>query len=172
MSTATASEQKCPPRPGRQQRLRSLLGNELRRGLQPRELALACALGATIGVMPVVWGTSLLCILLAALLRWNQAVVQLANYLSLPLHVSLFLPFFIGGERLFATRLLPHDTERLTELLRHSPGLFLQQFWQANLQALVVWGIVTPLLFFATFLLSGLCLKRLRPTPEIEQSTA
>ncbi|PLY01449.1 MAG: phosphatidylserine decarboxylase [Desulfuromonas sp.] len=129
-------------------------------------------LGATVGVMPVIWGTSLLCILLAALLRWNQAVVQLANCLTLPLHISLFVPFFIGGERFFATHLLPNDTERLTELLSHSPGLFLQQFWQANLQALVVWGITTPLLFSATFLLSGLCLKRLRPTPESGQSTA
>ncbi len=72
----------------------------LRQGLSAHQLALAMALGATIGILPTLWGTSLLCFLLAGLLRLNHLTVQTVNYLVFPLQIILFVPFSLWGQSL------------------------------------------------------------------------
>ena len=133
--------------------LRRQLSEQLKQGLGPRDLALALALGATVGLMPLVWGTSLLCIVLAACLRLNQVVVQVANYLVYPLQIVLFLPVLFWAQQLFGSFLMPDDVGGLVDLIKHAPGQFLLQFWQVNLQALLVWLILSPLIFAMSFAL-------------------
>ena len=142
-------------------RLGALLTTQLRQGLQPRQITLALAVGATIGVLPVIWGTSVICCLLAYGLRLNQAIVQLANYLVFPLQILLFIPYLQGGEKLFSTDLLPTNPESFLEQIQTSPWEFIQQFWQINLQAAAVWLITTPLLFLSLFFLSFVLVSRL-----------
>lgn len=140
MFTATVSDKM-----GRKMRLKALLTSQLKQGLSPHQLSLAFALGVTIGIMPLVWGTSLLCIFLAGAFRLNQAVVQCANYLVYPLQILLFIPYLAGGDYLFATALLPADNSALLESIRTQPELFFRNFPQANIQALAVWLISAPL---------------------------
>lgn len=126
-------------------RIKALLTSQLQQGLSPHQLSLAFALGVTIGTMPLIWGSSLLCIFLAGAFRLNQAVVQCANYLVYPLQILLFVPYLAGGDSLFATALLPADSSALLESIRTQPGLFFRNFPQANIQALAVWLISAPL---------------------------
>jgi uncharacterized protein (DUF2062 family) len=73
----------------------------LQSGITPQKLALTVILGTCVGTMPVLWGTSLICVLLATVLRLNQGAMQAVNYLCYPLQIALFIPFCHMGESLF-----------------------------------------------------------------------
>jgi hypothetical protein len=51
--------------------------------------------------MPLVWGTTIICILLAYLFGLNQVALQAVNYLLYPLQLTLLIPLFKLGNRLF-----------------------------------------------------------------------
>jgi len=51
----------------------------LRQGVTPEKLAFSSAVGASLGVFPVLGTTSLLCVLAAAVWRLNQVGIQVAN---------------------------------------------------------------------------------------------
>jgi len=134
-------------------RIRDLLRALLAQGVTPRQLALAMAVGAAIGCMPLVWGTSLLCVSVAAVLRLNQVVVQAANYLVYPLQILLFLPYLKAGRWLFSGSDAGQlQLGSLLLYLREAPLQFLHAFWLLNLQALFVWLITLPLLGAVAFL--------------------
>ncbi|NOY14358.1 MAG: DUF2062 domain-containing protein, partial [Deltaproteobacteria bacterium] len=145
--------------PGIKAQLIGLLQQEM----QPRRLALALALGVTVGLLPSIWGSSLLCILLAFVCRLNPLLVQLANYIVYPLQICLFLPYFKFGGFLFADKKLPANLDIFLENLRDSPLQTLEQYWQANLQALFAWLLTVPLLLSGSFLLALLLIARLNP---------
>ena len=75
----------------------------LRQGISPRRLALTLALGFAIGCIPVVGLPTLLCALLALVLRLNLPAIQAANYAVMPLQLVLIAPFVRMGEQLFAS---------------------------------------------------------------------
>lgn len=70
-------------------------------GMTPQKLALTLCLGSALGIMPLLWGTSLLCILLAHLFGLNHLALQSVNYLLFPLQLALLIPFFKLGSWLF-----------------------------------------------------------------------
>ena len=72
-----------------------------RAGLSPQKLALTVCIGIAFGTMPLVWGTSVICVVLAHLFRLNQLALQSVNYLLYPLQLALLLPFFRLGAWLF-----------------------------------------------------------------------
>lgn len=162
MSTVTVSEIRLPGT-GSFAKLKIQLSSLLRQGCQPRQLSLALALGITIGLLPTVWGTSLICILLAYLCRLNQLAVQLANYLIYPLQILLFIPYFQGGELLFASNNLPADFDLWFETLQSAPLAVLEQYWQANLQAACAWLLSAPLLMAGSYFLAHALIGQLGP---------
>lgn len=157
MSTVTVSNRAVPGL----NRLKNLLIDLLQQGLQPQRLALALAVGATIGLLPTIWGTSLLCLLCAGPLRLNQLVVQLANFLVCPLQIMLFLPYLNFGEQLFRSQLLPHNSALLWQQLQAAPLATLENYWQANLQAACIWLLSAPLLLALIYLFALLLVKQL-----------
>ena len=70
-------------------------------GLTPQKLALTFCLGTAIGILPLVWGTTLICLLLAHVFRLNHVALQSVNYLLYPVQLALLAPFFKLGEWLF-----------------------------------------------------------------------
>jgi len=82
-------------------RARALAGRVVQGGLTPRKLALTLCLGTAVGVMPLLWGTTILCALCAVKLKLNQGAVQAVNYFCYPLQLALLLPFCRLGEFLF-----------------------------------------------------------------------
>jgi len=73
----------------------------LQGGLTPQKLSLTLCLGIGIGAMPLLWGTTILCVALAGVFKLNQGALQAVNYCCYPLQLALFLPLCRLGERLF-----------------------------------------------------------------------
>lgn len=70
-------------------------------GLTPQKIALTLCIGTALGIMPLVWGTTLICFLLAYLFRLNHVALQSVNYLLYPVQLALLVPFFKLGAWLF-----------------------------------------------------------------------
>jgi hypothetical protein len=70
-------------------------------GLTPDKLALTLCLGVTIGVLPVPWGATVLCVVCGYIFRLNQVALQTVNYLAYPLQIALLIPFSLLGNKLF-----------------------------------------------------------------------
>lgn len=112
-------------------------------GLTPQKLALTLCIGTALGVMPLLWGTSLICIMLAHLFRLNQVALQSVNYLLYPLQLALLVPFFKLGGRLFpwGPPLSPHV---LSTLIRNPGPSSLHILGWITLKSLAAW-LVTAL---------------------------
>lgn len=151
MSTTIASELPATGGPGR---LRRLVIELCCSGLDDHSAALAIALGTTLGLLPLPWGTSLLCALLAWLLRLNQPLAQALNYLCYPLQIALYLPFCKLGIRCFAADdfavALPADWKGLAARAGELAG----GLWQANLYGLGAWLGCSALLLPGTYLIA------------------
>lgn len=160
MFTATVSDLRFPGGK-RLKRLNAELRQRLQQGMQPQQIALTLALGATIGLLPTLWGTSLICLLLAWLLGLNHVLMQVANYLVYPLQILLFLPYFRFGQQLFACSSLPENLDHLCASLRSNPGMLLEQYWRANLHAVCAWLMTVPLLLSCCYPLARLILRRM-----------
>ncbi len=135
--------------------LRQLLGQ----GSSPRRLALSVAIGITVGLAPLIWGTSLLCILLAWRLRLNPVAMQIGNCVCYPLQIALFVPFLLAGQKLsLATSTFPPELWQTA--LAGGPEMFIRSFWQANLYALGIWFLLSPLCLVVSYLSLQVVLKR------------
>jgi len=134
-------------------RLKAALRSLMKQGLSRRKLALTLALGVTLGVLPTVWGTTLACALIATALRLNQVVIQLANYLSYPLQILLFVPFVQLGQRLFGPSPTSMAFGDLLAGFQHDPGGTLQSLGGANLKAIGAWTLLAPLMTLGLYLL-------------------
>lgn len=122
-------------------RLRIRLRAALRQGLTPHKLALTLAMGITLGVLPTVWGTSLLCVLAAWMLRLNQPLMQLVNYLVFPLQILLFVPFLQLGQNLFGEGPQPLTQDWAPQNLLAEPLQTLRLAGEANLMAVAAWAL-------------------------------
>ena len=117
----------------------------MRSGLSPQKLALTICLGIAAGVFPIFWGTTFLCIAIAAVFRLNHAVIQVVNYFAYPLQVALFLPYCRLGEKI-----LPWGPAASSEIFSSAlHGHFVTSIsligW-ATLKAASAWLVTTPLL--------------------------
>ncbi len=117
----------------------------LRGGVTPRRMAWSLALGIVLGINPSVGLTTLLVIVLAWTLGLNQIASQIGVHAVAPFHVLLFIPFIELGVHLFRTSSLPMNRRQL-EHLSHHPLRLVQNIWQWEWHALIVWGIVAAVL--------------------------
>lgn len=108
-------------------------------GLTPGKMALTLCLGAAIGILPLIWGTSLICVVLAYLFRLNHVALQSVNYLLYPLQLALLLPFFKLGERLFSWG--PQVPPDIYSTLIHDPGSSLRILCWVTLKSIAAWGV-------------------------------
>jgi uncharacterized protein (DUF2062 family) len=83
------------------QKYRNLIKNIFVRGVSPKKLALTISLGIFIGTIPVLWGSTLICVVLAFLFRLNQLSIQAANFLVYPLQLVLIVPLYRIGASIF-----------------------------------------------------------------------
>lgn len=114
----------------------------MKSGITPGQLAIAFALGVVIGIIPLLGSTTLICCLLAFSLRLNMAALQLVSYLMFPLQLLLFIPFFKAGGYFFEPMDIPLSVTQISEMASENFWGTIQQFWFANLQALLVWLII------------------------------
>jgi uncharacterized protein (DUF2062 family) len=122
-------------------------------GLTPRKIALTLCLGGAIGTMPLLWGTTVLCMVLAYLFKLNQAALQSVNYLLYPLQLALLLPFYTLGAWLFPWG--PPLPPRLISSLLDNPGtLSLEIIGWITVKSLAAWLVTAlPLALLAYLIL-------------------
>jgi uncharacterized protein (DUF2062 family) len=124
---------------------------QLTQGLAPEKLALTIAIGFVIAVIPVIGTTTVLCTAAAIILRLNQPVIQMINYLSAPLQIICILPWIRAGELLFRAESLKLSPSEVVNLVTTQPGLAISTLWVSTLHATVAWLVAAPLLGLAIY---------------------
>jgi uncharacterized protein (DUF2062 family) len=143
-----------------QRRIADPVVAQLTQGITPEKLALTVAIGGACGLFPIFGTTTLLCFLVALILRLNQPIVQLLNQALWPVHVPAILLCVRFGEFLFGVPYQPHFIREMYRLLawKHSLGFwanvtafdanlaeFFRQFAPTALHAIAAWALLTPL---------------------------
>jgi len=123
----------------------------MRQGVTPRELALSVALGVTIGLIPVLGVSTLLCALAALLLKLNMPAIQIVNYLLAPLQLILIIPLLRLGERLAGSPPFPVTLESATALFSQSVVHAIQVLATAIAHATLAWLVLAPLLIIGLY---------------------
>jgi len=113
----------------------------LRRGAEPEKLAWSLALGAVVGVNPLIGSTTLLALALASVFRLNLVASQVGNHAMYPLEIALFPVFIKLGSLVFATRGLPLNGPALWTAVRQHPWDTTRVLWLWEWHALVVWAV-------------------------------
>jgi uncharacterized protein (DUF2062 family) len=125
----------------------------LRMGASPKKLAWSIAIGLLIGINPILGSTTLLCLLVAFLLRLNVAASQLANHVVYPLELMLVIPFIHVASRVFHTAPMPLSAAALMRSAREHPLELTRQLWLWEWHAFLLWAIIAavaiPLVAFA-----------------------
>ena len=133
-------------------RFGEIIRNSLTQGISPRKLALTVVLGIIVGILPIVWGSTLVCVILAFMLGLNHAAIQAANYLAYPLQIALFLPFHHLGARIFPWG-PSFSIEALLKGFRQDFAGSIALILLATLKALAAWLLTAPALAVLLYLL-------------------
>lgn len=144
-------------------RLIDPLYSVLKQGITPKKLALSSALGAMLGVFPILGITSLLCFSVATVGRLNQIGIQVANYAVYPLQILLLLPFIRLGEFLFQAPPLPLSVNQIVDLVEIDVWIAMQTLWRTGLYAICAWALVSPLLTLLVYKILILLFKKMLP---------
>lgn len=128
-----------------QRRVIAPIVRQLQQGCTADLLALTIALGAVLGVFPILGSTTILCGTAAIWLRLNQPVMQVVNYLAYPLQLALLIPFYRAGETLFLKPHTPLSIPMLLERFQAGALQFLRDFSLVALQGIAVWMLVAPI---------------------------
>lgn len=115
-------------------------------GMSVNKISLCIALGAALGIFPVIGSTTLLCTIAALVLRLNLPAIQAVNYLVYPLQLVLLAPFYGAGSRLFRAPGLPMLDENLLDLLKHDFWGGMAGLLDLTIYAVIVWLMISPVL--------------------------
>jgi len=133
----------------------------LRQGITPEKIALSIALGAAIGVFPVLGSTTFLCAAAAVILRLNLPSIQLVNYLMYPLQLILFLPFLEAGSRIMRTAPIALSMKQVFGMIESDPWRLTKMLWSATLGAMTIWVALSPLVIGIIYIALAPLLRRL-----------
>jgi len=140
----------------------------LRQGISPRRLALSLALGFAVGCIPVFGLPTVLCAVLALLLRLNLPAIQAANYIVMPLQLVLIAPFMRLGHWIFSSS--QRNSVDYHALLHLSPLSLVWQLSGFAGQALVAWLLIAiPAVLVLTAALT-LILRRIPALTPVKQA--
>lgn len=75
----------------------------LQQGVTHHAMAVSMSVGTVIGVFPVLGSTTVICLLVAVVLRLNLVAIQALNWLVYPVQIILIVPFIELGETMLAS---------------------------------------------------------------------
>lgn len=136
--------------------------DQLTQGTSPRELALTVALGAVIGLFPILGTTAIICVGVGAALKLNQAVIQAANFAVTPIHLALILVFVRSGEFLLGAEKMPFHPAQLVSEFQASPAAFMAKFGMSGLHGILAWSVFAPVAVFVIFAILNPVFHRLQ----------
>ena len=136
----------------------------LRQGVTPHELALCVALGAVIGMIPILGVSTALCALVALAWRLNMPAIQLVNYLLTPAQLLLIIPFLRIGEQLTRAPRFPISLDAGLALLSHGVFDAVRVLAVAILHATLGWLALAPPIGWTIYRLTVPLLRRFTPS--------
>jgi uncharacterized protein (DUF2062 family) len=116
----------------------------LQKGMSLRKISLSIALGAALGIFPVLGATTLLCTIAAFGFRLNFPAIQAVNYAVYPLQLILLVPFYNAGSWLFSGQSIPLIQENIIEVLKNDFWGSMADLWDLTLYAVFAWLIISP----------------------------
>ena len=141
----------------------------LQQGISPEKMALALAIGTTIGILPLLGATTLLCTLIAFWLRLNMAFLQLVNYIVYPIQLVLYIFFLRIGAGLFSNEKFNYSLEDITNMLTNDPMDTIAKFFIVNLCGLLLWLLLAPVLFGASYFIGLIVFRSMAKQFSTEQ---
>lgn len=131
----------------------------LTQGLSPRLLALSLAVGLVVGIFPVLGTTTVLCTLVAALLRLNLVAVQTVHFLMTPVQLLLIIPFVRVGEWVLGRTPQPLSISEGLALISQGAVNAIAVLWDAILHAMLGWVLLGPALLAVVYVILARVLK-------------
>ncbi|XP_057857942.2 uncharacterized protein LOC131067024 isoform X1 [Cryptomeria japonica] len=124
----------------------------LKRGVEPKQLALSAALGLTLGIFPICGVTVLLCGIAATLLgsAIQAPTLMLANLIATPIELSLVIPFLRVGEVITGGAHLPLTSDALKKLIT---GQASHEVLLGVMHALIGWLVTAPFILMVLYIL-------------------
>lgn len=123
----------------------------LLQGASPEKLALAVAMGFTVGVFPILGTTTMMTVVLAAVFRLNQAATQVGNAFSSLPYFLLLVPFVRLGEFMTGAEPFPLDVGMLRETAREGFIPMLKTFGEALACGILGWAVALPFMVAAVY---------------------
>jgi uncharacterized protein (DUF2062 family) len=118
----------------------------LRQGVTPEKIALSLAFGLGIGIFPVLGVSTVLCTVVAIVLRLNLPAIQIVNYLASPLQLVLIIPFVRVGEHLLGLTPQPLSISEGFRLMGIGVLHAVIVLWDAIVHAALGWIVIGPVL--------------------------
>ena len=126
-------------------RMVGLVREQLTRGVSPRQISFTLAIGAALGVFPILGATTALCFAAATVFKLNHPVIQAANWIVAWAQLPLILVFARLGEWVAGAEPAAFSPNELVAAFQADPGLFLQRFGLTGLHAILGWLLTAPL---------------------------
>lgn len=126
------------------ERVLGLLIGQLKQGITPEKIALTIALGLMLGIFPIFGVTTLLCLGAGILLKLNQPILQMVNYLVSGLQLAMILMFVRIGEFVVRAQPVSFSISEMFQKFHKSPLKFFQEFGMTGLHGIVGWLITAP----------------------------
>jgi uncharacterized protein (DUF2062 family) len=134
----------APKRTLWQRRIADPIVEQLTQGITPEKIALTVAVGSACGLFPI-WGTTtLLCFLVALILRLNQPIIQLLNWALVFLHVPVIFWLVHLGDFIFGVPHRKFDVHAMHLLWKSDRIEFFDKFGVILLHATVAWALLVP----------------------------
>ena len=111
----------------------------LKQGITPHKIALATALGALLGIAPVLGTTIVSCTVAALALRLNLVLIQIVNNLVYPLQLLLLIPFVQAGQWLFRQPPLPLSVSQIVAMVKADFWGSIVALWSYTWHGAVAW---------------------------------
>jgi uncharacterized protein (DUF2062 family) len=123
----------------------------LRQGVTPDKIALSLAFGFGIGIFPVLGVSTVLCTVVAIVLRLNLPAIQLVNYLASPAQIALIIPFVRVGEHVLGVAPQPLSISEGFRLMGIGVLHAIVVLWDAILHAALGWLVLGPAIIYIVY---------------------
>lgn len=132
-------------------KLKDVILLQLTMGATPEKLTQSVVGGILIGVFPVLGSTTALSGLAAYLFKLNHVAIQTANYLIYPLQL-LMIPVYIKTVSfVFEVGDVPIRPDLILTKFQAGPLNFTQQYGMIAVYAIVLWAIVSLILYLVLY---------------------
>jgi len=128
-----------------QRRIADPVVAQLTQGITPEKIAMTIAVGSACALFPIFGVTTLLCFLVALVLRLNQPIIQLLNQALWPLHLAMIFWLARLGDFIFGVPHRPLNVHEMHMLYRSDHIAFFDKFGAIVLHATVAWALLAPL---------------------------